>query len=131
MSDKDPAQRSDLDPDVERLLVAARPTLDEITMGRIERTLLGRSSTSRRSRRVFGGALGLSGALAAVVIVATLSGSGPLAAGGGDDAAAREDCETRTIGARTQPEGQLVLKNGKPVVVDRGERSTPTVQDCR
>lgn len=124
-----PRNTDEPDPDVERLLVAGRPSAGDDFFDALEGRLLGRRRIPSRPRGTVAAGLGLSGALAGVMVVAALAGSGPLAPDGEEPVRAKEDCKTSTV-TRTVPEGEVVLKDGTPTVIERDRSVTQTVRDC-
>ncbi len=125
---RDGLEPDGLDEDAERLLIAGRPRPDDAFMEKLELRLMGHRA--RRPRRApLAAALGLTGSLAAIMVVAALAGSGPLASDGEQPARAKQNCTTSTV-TRTRPEGELLLKNGKATVVERDRAVTRTVQGC-
>lgn len=94
-----------------------------------ERRLLGRAPRLRRRPRPLLAGLGLSGALAAVLVVAGLVGAGPLAPGGTSTGEAGSRCHTELV-THTRPVGTIVRRNGRVVVTKRPRPVTRLVTRC-
>lgn len=112
-------------------LVRSRPAPSDEFVDRLERELCGAPEPrrARRMRPLFAG-LGLSGALAAAVVVVALAGGGPLSTDG-EDPRAREDCTTEQV-RTTEQEGQLVQRaDGTVEVVTTEKPVTREVTRCR
>lgn len=119
------------DPDAERLLAVARPCESVAFRAATERKLFGPGRAPRARRpRTLAAAFGLSGALAAAALIAGLTGAGPLDPGGSSEVRAKQDCRVLTV-VRTQPEGQIVEKNGVPTVVGGDARTPRTITHCK
>lgn len=120
----------DLDEEAARLLRAARPEPGPQWMARTEARLLGRRAAPRRRRPVIA-AFGISGAVAAVAVVASLAGAGPLALDGQDDVRAGEDCRTVQV-TTPRTTGEIVRQpDGTATVVQQDETVTKPVRRCR
>ena len=119
-----------IDDELDRLLRAARPAPSDRYVAATERRLLGRPVAGRRGRRRLLGALGLSSALAATLVIAGLAGSGPLAPGGDTPSQAGDRCHTVRV-KRVEQVGTLVIRDGKPVVVKQPRVVTREVKRCR
>lgn len=121
---------SDHEPDdVAAWLRRERPAPDDAFVDRLERRLVGTPKGARRGWRVYVAGLAASGALAGVVVAATLVGGGPFGSQG-DDAKAREDCVTVTI-RTVEQRGQLVERDGQPRVVTVERPVSREVTRCR
>ncbi|MDX6665182.1 MAG: hypothetical protein QOG68_1388 [Solirubrobacteraceae bacterium] len=117
------------DYDAERLLRAARPQPSEDFVKATERRLLGRAPSPRRRPRPLLAGLGLSGALASVVVVAGLVGAGPLAPEGTTTGKARSLCRTETV-TTSRPVGTIVKRNGQVVVTKQRRPVKRLVTRC-
>src|SRR4051794_8532172 len=91
-------RRHDEDPELGRLLRAARPVPDEQFADRLERRLLGRRPRATRSGRLRTTlvACGTVAAVALVALTLALAGAGP-SGGGGQDVRAKDDCRLVTV----------------------------------
>lgn len=113
-----------------RLLRAARPEPDEGFVDATERALLGRVRPARRRRPALA-ALGLTGAVAGVALVASLLGAGPLAIDGQQDVRARQDCRDVQV-TTVEREGKLVERSdGTTTVITTSRPVTRPEQRCR
>lgn len=125
----EPDDRADFE--AERLLRSVRPSPRDQFVAATERRLLGCPRGERRSaRRPLLAGLGMSGALAATIVVAGLAGAGPLAPGGDSPGHASQDCHTVTV---VQPKRIRVIVRGvhdRPVVVKRVRLIRHTVRTC-
>lgn len=113
-----------------RFLRATRPEPDPHFVAETERRLLGRAPRTR-ARRPLVAAFGLTGAAAAVMLVASLAGSGPISINGQDDVRARDNC--RTVQTTTdQREGKLIERaDGTTTVVTTSRPVTRSEERCR
>lgn len=120
------------DPELEALLRSARAEPSDSFVAATERRLLGRPRRERHRRRTTpGAALGLSGALAAVMLAAGVIDSGPLSLGGTDEVHGRESCRQVQV-TRVQRVGELVRgADGTATVVMHKRPVTRTVTRCR
>jgi hypothetical protein len=116
--------------DLARVLRATRPQPSDAYVSETERALLGRPARPADGRRIFA-ALGFSGGLAAVLLVAGLTGGGPLAPGGNEQVRAIQDCQT-VLTTRIQPVREIVKQaDGSTVVVTREQPVARVVRRCR
>lgn len=125
-------ERPDDDERAAAWLTRSRPAPTDEFVERLENRLTGASQGrfAKRFRPLVAG-LGLSGALATVVVVLALAGGGPLQ--GNDDVKARQDCQTEQVRTtEPEPEGELVRRADGTVTVVTTERPvTREVTRCR